>query len=110
MTDIITTDSAKSMLRVFLAKAVADTVVCMEAVMREAETPLTEIQKVELISVAMMGYRSVVEQAESSVEMEVLMEEMRAAHRASKVAREPEWASEEELFKLRSSVWYDGRA
>jgi hypothetical protein len=96
MADRITVEAAKSILRVTLAKACADTVVSIEAVMQDQENPLTEIQKIELIAVAMMGYRSIAEEAEASVDGEVVMDRMRDFVNPPRYKREPEWSTEDE--------------
>lgn len=91
--DKITTEAAKSILRVMLAKAVADSVVGVQAVMEEQENPLTEIQKIELTAVAMMGYRQIADEAEESVDAQVTMDQMREAVNAP---RKGQWATEQE--------------
>lgn len=94
----ISAESAKSILRIHLAKAFADTVVSLEVVLQD-EAPLTENQRIELIAVAMMGYRSTADDAEESVDAQVVMEEMREAVNAPR----NEWATRDEIDNERDS-------
>jgi hypothetical protein len=105
VTTRITTESAKSILRVMLANAVARTVMGTITALEEMEAPLTEIQQVEIVATAMMDYRSVAEDAEESVEMEVVMDKARASAHAVKHKVEPVWASDEERLDYYRRIW-----
>jgi hypothetical protein len=79
--DKITTESVKSILRVMLANAVARTVASTLTALEEMEVRLTEIQQIEIVAVAMMDYRSVADDAEASVDAEIVMDRMRESVR-----------------------------
>ena len=92
-TSKITTEAAKSILRVMLAKGLARSVVGTIETMNEIDEPLTEIQKVAVISSTMMDYRSTCDEAEETVDAEVVIDELRI-----RTARgEVKWATEDEL-------------
>jgi hypothetical protein len=95
VSDRITTESAKSILRVMLANAVARTVVGTIATLQEMEAPLTEIQQVGIVATAMMDYRTTADEAEESVDAEVVMDGLRTMTARGRV----EWATEDEVRK-----------
>jgi hypothetical protein len=91
--DTITTDTAKSILRVMLAQAAARIIVSTISTLHEMEAPLTEIQQQGIVAAALMDYRTTCEDAEDSVDAEVVLNHMRVAVNA---ALPPKWATEDE--------------
>ena len=73
MSDTISTDAAKSTLRVTLANAIARTVVSIIATLDETGTPMTENQQTAILSVAIMEYRSYADDGEKSIDAEILL-------------------------------------
>lgn len=91
----ITTDAAKSILRVMLAQATARIIVSTISTLNEMETPLTEIQQQGIVAAAMMDYKTTCDDAEESVDGEVVMDQMREEINKT-MPRTREWATEAE--------------
>jgi hypothetical protein len=97
--DKITTDSAKSILRVMLANAISRTMIGTITALEEIGAPLTEVQQIEIVASAMMDYRAVADDAEMSLEAEVVMDRMREAVNTAlplDIFTRHEWATEDE--------------
>jgi hypothetical protein len=91
----ITTESAKSILRVMLANAISQTMIGTITALEEIGAPLTELQQIEIVASAMMDYRTVADRAEESVDAEIVMDRMREEINKT-LPRAREWATEQE--------------
>lgn len=91
----ITTESAKSILRVVLANAISQTMIGTITALEEIGAPLTELQQVEIVASAMMDYRTVADRAEESVDAETVMDRMREEINKT-LPRSRQWATERE--------------
>jgi hypothetical protein len=91
----ITTESAKSILRVVLANAISQTMIGTITALEEIGAPLTELQQVEIVASAMMDYRSVADRAEESVDAEIVMDRMREEINKT-LPPTRQWATEDE--------------